>query len=281
MQKNPKKHSKNQIRWFYYVISAPDPRCEQKTPKNRIPQFSNLWDALKSMKLWVWDCEYEIMSMKLWVWNCGDKQQQAEPDTLLIEGNLGCLFPGKVIIFEKTPMKDNSRNVADFRGAKVVASDDLSNHCLKCKDKRDNFCHRMLFQAAKYQQRVVYTNWSEWTMCSSVCGSSSRTRTRNYQLEGEGKLCLGPRKENEKCLKPACKSYKFVMEEEVSSSVTKRIGAFEEQSAIRPFRMETKFQVEGKQTSRRRVLVLRHQLRRVESQPRKNRSHIRTSQASS
>ena len=65
-KKNRKKHSKNQIRWFYYVISAPDPRCDQKTPKNWIPQFSNLWDALKSMKLWVWDCEYEIVSMKLW-----------------------------------------------------------------------------------------------------------------------------------------------------------------------------------------------------------------------
>ena len=33
-------------------------------------------------------------------------------------------------------------------------------------------------------------------------------------------------------MRSVCKNYKFVMEEEVSSSVTKRIGAFEEQSDL-------------------------------------------------
>ena len=35
-KKNRKKHSKNQIRWFYYVNSAPELRNDQKTPKKRI-----------------------------------------------------------------------------------------------------------------------------------------------------------------------------------------------------------------------------------------------------
>ena len=28
--------------------------------------------------------------------NCGEKQQQAEPETMLIEGNLGCFFKNTV-----------------------------------------------------------------------------------------------------------------------------------------------------------------------------------------
>ena len=35
-KKNPKKHSKNQIRWFYYVNSAPELRNDRKSPKKRI-----------------------------------------------------------------------------------------------------------------------------------------------------------------------------------------------------------------------------------------------------
>ena len=34
MQKNWKKHSKNQIRWFYYVNTATELRNDQKSPKN-------------------------------------------------------------------------------------------------------------------------------------------------------------------------------------------------------------------------------------------------------
>ena len=139
-------------------------------------------------------------------------------------------FSLEIVDFDTTSINKITATATGYHDANIFVSEDLSEYCLKCRDKKDKFCHRMVHEAAKLQQRVIWSNWSEWSKCTSVCGSSSRTRTRTYELEGEGRLCLGPRTETEKCGKPACKKYKFLTEDEVPRSVTKVLGTFEERS---------------------------------------------------
>ena len=143
-------------------------------------------------------------------------------------------FPLEIVDFGSTTSinKITAKDSGYHSSAKIFVSDDLAKHCLKCRNKKDNFCQKTMQEAKRHHQRVVWSNWSEWSKCSSVCGSSNRTRTRTYELEGEGRLCLfGPRSETEKCGKPACQNYKFTAEE-VPRSVTKYLGAFEERSEL-------------------------------------------------
>ena len=51
----------------------------------------------------------------------------------------------------------------------------------------------------------VWSNWGEWSICSSTCGEGLKTRYRDCQEEG---MCVGKIKEEQSCNEGECK-YKF------------------------------------------------------------------------
>ena len=131
-----------------------------------------------------------------------------------------------------TSINDITAKGTGYQDAELFVSGDLKGQCLECSDKKDNFCHRNVHEASKYQRTVLWSEWTEWSKCSSVCGPSVQSRTRSYEITSdEGILCLESRKETEKCGKPACKSYKFILQEPTRIGITS-FGAFEERSHL-------------------------------------------------
>ena len=95
-------------------------------------------------------------------------------------------FSLEIVDFDTTSINKITAMATVYHDANIFVSEDLAEYCLTtCMDTKDNFNHRMVHEAAKLQQRLIWSNWWEWSKCTSVCGSSSRTRTRSYELEGE------------------------------------------------------------------------------------------------
>ena len=94
-------------------------------------------------------------------------------------------FSLEIVDFDTTSINKITETATVYHNANIFVCEDLVEYYLKYRNKKDNFCHRRVHEAAKLQQRVIWSNWWEWSKCTSVCGSSSRTRTRSYELEGE------------------------------------------------------------------------------------------------
>ena len=139
----------------------------------------------------------------------------------------------EIINSETTSINSITAEGSGYEDAELFVRKDLKSHCLECSDKKDNFCYRNVYEASKHQRKVLWSEWTKWSKCSSVCGPSDRSRTRTYETtSNKGILCLGPRNETERCGKPACKSYKFILQDKLHRTAVKSYGAFEERSYL-------------------------------------------------
>ena len=163
-------------------------------------------------------------------------QNQLESEKCFINQTLDEVKCGEefIDIFKTggTSIKKITEQGSGLYNANLFVSRDLKNQCLECGDRQDNFCHRTVHEAKKHQRRVVWSHWTSWSKCSSVCGASVRSRTRTYEItSNEGILCLGPRKETEKCGKPSCKSYTFIEDKPLQTGI-QSFGTFDERSNL-------------------------------------------------